>query len=302
MLKHVISASDFDPDTLIRLLSFSQKFLDCRFVLPDPKILATLFFEPSTRTRLSFESAMLQIGGRCLGFSDDKTSSTSKGESLQDTIRTIEGYADIIVMRHPLDGAARLATAAVKSSIPIINGGDGSNSHVTQALTDLFTIRTEIGRLNKLKIGYMGDLKYGRTVHSLVHTMSMFENNVHYFIPPDSSLDIEEDHIPANIRFMRVNNLQDIIEELDVLYVTRLQKERFPDPLEFDRIIRNYKITPESLRRAKNTLIVLHPLPRNQELSVEVDDLPYAKYFKQAHNGVVVRKAILWKLLTEGSL
>lgn len=309
MLQHIISAKDFDAPILLKFISECERFESQNhpfFLWTKPKILATLFFEPSTRTRLSFESAMIKIGGRCLGFADDKSTSTQKGESVYDTIRTTEGFADVILIRHPIDGTARLAAEATKLSTPIINGGDGSNAHPTQMLTDIYTIYKKLGRLDNIKIGYMGDLKYGRTVHSLVQALSHFDNVEHHFIPPDEELQIEPDHIEClkdqNVNFVKNSSVEAAIESLDVLYVTRLQKERFPDPMEYNRIMKNYQITPKTLSKTKPEFIVMHPLPRNEEIRRDVDDLPCSHYFQQAHNGVFARKALLYKLLAYGCL
>lgn len=298
MLKHIISIKDFDNNLLTKFLSDCQHFEEVNHVqFKSPKILATLFFEASTRTRLSFESAMLRLGGQCLGFSDGSNSSIQKGETIWDTIRTIEAYADCIVVRHNIEGTAKLASMATKMGVPIINAGDGSNSHITQHLVDLYSIYRKFGRLNNLKIAYTGDLKYGRTVKGLAQALSMFPFNSHYFLPADPGLQIDwigDLNAPPK--------LEEIIEDIDILYVTRLQKERFPDPQEFNRIIREYRITCETLKRAKKELIVLHPLPRNSEIAKEVDDTPHAYYFEQAHHGVTVRKCLLYSLIHLGGI
>lgn len=304
-MKHVISSRDFDIETLNRFLKTTKEFErnDGPFFLK-PKILATLFFEPSTRTRLSFESAMIRLGGHCIGVADGQSSSTQKGESIYDTIRTVEGYADIIVIRHPIDGTARLASEAIKLNTPIINAGDGSNQHITQTLTDLYSIHKHFGKIDGIKIGYIGDLKYGRTVHSLIHALSMFDDVEHFFMPADSTLDIEEDHI-RSIRHQKshsIKTLEEMMEKLDVLYVTRLQKERYPDPMEFNRVAAKYRITPQSIEKRKEKMIILHPLPRNDEIDKTVDDMSCAKYFDQAHNGVIVRKTLLYHLIEIGEI
>lgn len=304
MLRHIISVGEFNRDLL---LSFIQ---ECAIfegrdhpLLPDRKILATLFFEPSTRTRLSFESAMARLNGSCIGFADDKSTSVKKGETVYDSIRTIEKYADAIVIRHPLEGVARLAAEAVEDRIPVINGGSGAGEHPTQAMTDLYTIYKNFGRLTNLNIGYMGDLKYSRTVHSLIHALSFLENITHYFIPPDATLELDEDYLcPLKKNYSYVKRLSDVVDRLDVLYVTRLQVERFQDPLEYNRIMRSYQITPELLQNRKQKMIVMHPLPRNDEIHKSVDELNCSHYFQQAHNGVPVRMNLLYKLIEEGGL
>ena len=303
MLRHVLSIKDFNHETLTRFLSTCSAFAGRDSLkFSQKKILATLFFEPSTRTRLSFESAMLQLDGAVISCADDKSSSVQKGETIYDTIKTVSGYCDAIVIRHPIEGSARLAAEA--SDIPIINAGDGSISHPSQSLVDAFSIKNNLAKLDGLNIGYMGDLKYGRTIHSLVETMAMFHRNKHYFIAADPSLQIEKDN--SNIvqpnRIFYPDSLNEVIKELDVLYVTRLQKERFHDQMEFNRIIKKYRITPESLAGAKKQLMVMHPLPRNDEISREVDSTSHAYYFKQAHNGIIVRKALLYQLIQIGGI
>lgn len=300
MLNHIISAKDFDKDTLLSFLRKVEKFA-CTTDLLHGKILATLFFEPSTRTRLSFESAMIRLGGQCISVADSNSCSTQKGETIYDTIRTVEGYADAIVIRHPLEGTARLATCASKLNIPIINGGDGSHEHPTQSLIDTYTIYKKFNRLDNLKIGYMGDLKYGRTVHSLTRILDLFDNNHHFFISPDDSLQIDHHHQPQKNTHTNIT-LENIIDQLDILYVTRLQKERFPDPMDYHRIIKNYQINPAALSHAKSNLIIMHPLPRNDEIHRSVDDLPQAHYFEQAHNGIPVRQTLLFYLLQRGGI
>lgn len=256
------------------------------------KILATLFFEPSTRTRLSFEAAMLKLGGSTIGFADADITSVKKGENLSDTIRTIENYADIIALRHPLEGSAKLA--AEFSRVPILNAGSGAEEHPTQALMDLYTIQKEKGRIDSLKIALVGDLRYGRTVHSLAYALSLFDIEL-YLISPESLRMRKEvvDSIKNQISIIEDINLDKIMPQIDVLYITRIQKERFPDLAEYSKVKGVYKIDLKTISSGKNDLIVLHPLPRIDEIASEVDNTPQAKYFQQVWNGIVVRMALL---------
>ena len=262
------------------------------------KQLATLFFEPSTRTRLSFESAMLSLGGSVLGFSSASSSSTSKGETVADTIKTVGSYVDIIAMRHPQEGAATIAKKA--SKVPVINAGDGSNRHPTQTLTDLMTIKSEKGRLSNFCIGMCGDLKYGRTVHSLVAALSRYENIQYVFISP-KELRMPEEVLnilkEKNIAYKEVESLEENIEGLDILYMTRVQQERFADKQEYERLKDVYILNKEKLKNAKQDLSILHPLPRVNEISEDIDDDSRACYFKQVENGKYVRMALILKLL-----
>jgi aspartate carbamoyltransferase catalytic subunit len=256
------------------------------------KILATLFFEPSTRTRLSFESAMLKLGGSIIGFGDAETSSVKKGENLADTVRTVENYADVIALRHPLEGAARLAAEFAK--IPIINAGSGAEEHPTQALVDLYTIQKEKGNIDGLKIALVGDLRYGRTVHSLAYALSLY--NIELYLVSPENLRMRREvlrTIQNKIPVSESQNLEKIIPQVDVLYVTRIQKERFPDQAEYAKVKGIYRVDPKSLANAKTNMIILHPLPRVDEIVPEVDSMPQARYFQQARNGVVVRMALL---------
>lgn len=265
------------------------------------KKLATLFYEPSTRTRLSFESAMIELGGQVIGFSEASSSSAAKGESMADTAKIISCYADIMAIRHPKEGAPFVASQA--ASIPVINAGDGGHNHPTQTLADLLTISREMGRLNNLTIGLCGDLKYGRTVHSLVEAMSRYENIRFVFISP------KELKIPGFIRYnvleklhipyTEVSSLEDAIGDLDVLYMTRIQRERFDDPWEYERLKDSYILDTGKMKLAKEKMCVLHPLPRVNEISVRVDDDPRAAYFRQALNGKYMRMALILKLLEE---
>ncbi len=265
------------------------------------KKLATLFFEPSTRTRLSFEAAMLELGGTVLGFSEAGSSSAAKGESVADTAKTVTCYADIIAMRHPREGAPYVASRA--AGIPVINAGDGGHNHPTQTLADLLTISRELGRLDNLTIGLCGDLKYGRTVHSLIEAMSRYEGIRFVLISP------KELKIPGFVRYnvlekhgipyTEVASMEEAMPQLDVLYMTRIQRERFDDPGEYDRLKDSYVLTAEKMALAKEKMAVLHPLPRVNEISVKVDDDPRAAYFRQALNGKYMRMALILKLLEE---
>lgn len=299
--KHLIDIKDFSKKEIDDLIKVANDIIDKRDKYShkcDGKILATLFFESSTRTRLSFESAMLRLGGQVLGFSEASSSSTSKGESLGDTIRVVGGYADIIAMRHPKEGAP---TVAIKNSIvPIINAGDGGHNHPTQTLTDLLTISREKGRLDNLTIGLCGDLKFGRTVHSLITAMMRYENIKFILISP------KELRLPEymkeildnkNIEYVETNNIEEYMSELDVLYMTRVQKERFFNEEDYLRLKDYYILTKEKLKTAQKDLTILHPLPRVTEISKEVDNDKRAKYFEQAYNGVYIRMALILKLL-----
>ena len=267
------------------------------------KKLATLFYEASTRTRLSFEAAMLDLGGSVIGFSDAQSSSVSKGESVADTARTIECFADIAAMRHPKEGAPLVAQMHV--NIPIINAGDGGHNHPTQTLTDLFTIRREIGHLDNLVIGCCGDLKFGRTVHSLVTAMSRYPGVRFVFISPEE-LRIPE-HVRSevldanNIPYVETTSLDDVMGERDILYMTRVQRDRFFNEADYLRLRDSYILTPEKLKAAKEDMRVLHPLPRVNEISVAVDDDPRAAYFRQVKNGKFIRMALILKLLAENA-
>jgi len=263
------------------------------------KILATLFFEPSTRTRLSFESAMLSLGGNVIGFSDSQNSSASKGESVADTTKIVSGYADIIAMRHPKEGAPLVAS--LNTDIPVINAGDGGHNHPTQTLTDLLTINREKGGFDNLTIGLCGDLKFGRTVHSLISAMSRYKNVKFILISPDELKIpdyIKQTELEAkNLKYVETTSLDDVINELDILYMTRVQRERFFNEQDYIRLRDSYILTPKKLESAKDDLIVMHPLPRVNEISVAVDDDPRACYFKQARYGKFIRMALIMKLL-----
>ncbi len=265
------------------------------------KKLATLFFEPSTRTRLSFEAAMYELGGNVLGFSEASSSSAAKGESVADTAMMISCYADIVAMRHPLEGAPLVASK--KATIPVINAGDGGHAHPTQTLTDLLTISREKGRLNNMTVGFCGDLKYGRTVHSLIAALSRYDGIEVVLISPEE-LKIPE-YVKSDILdkegmpYTETSSLEDAMPKLDILYMTRIQRERFADPEQYERLKDSYILTPEKLTGAKSDLSILHPLPRVNEISVEVDSDPRACYFRQALNGKYIRMALILFLLSE---
>ncbi len=277
------------------IIANPEKYQDsCRY-----KKLATLFFEPSTRTRLSFEAAMLELGGTVLGFSEAGSSSAAKGESVADTAKTVSCYADIIAMRHPREGAPYVASRA--ATIPVINAGDGGHNHPTQTLADLLTIHRELGRLDNLTIGLCGDLKDGRTVHSLIEAMSRYTGIRFVLISPKElkipgfiRYNVLEKH---NMPYTEVTSLEEAMPKLDVLYMTRIQRERFDDPAEYDRLKDSYVLTAEKMALAKEKMAVLHPLPRVNEISVKVDDDPRAAYFRQALNGKYMRMALILKLL-----
>ncbi len=263
------------------------------------KKLASLFFEPSTRTRLSFEAAMYELGGNVLGFSEAQSSSASKGESISDTVKVVSYYADIIAMRHPKEGAPLVAT--FKSEIPVINAGDGGHNHPTQTLADLLTVKREKGRLGSLTVGLCGDLKFGRTVHSLIAAMSRYDNIKFVLISPDElclpEYVIEENSANPTVSFELTNDLEAVMPELDILYMTRVQRERFFNEADYIRLKDSYILTPEKLKNAKSDLCIMHPLPRVNEISVAIDSDPRACYFKEARNGKYMRMALILKLL-----
>jgi len=289
----VISIRDFTADEILTILDYAKKFEVIKKPILQGKILATLFYEPSTRTKLSFESAMMSLGGSVLGFAEAGISSAAKGESLYDTAKMIDGYADVLVIRHPLEGSARRAAEA--AAIPVINGGDGANQHPTQTFLDLYTIIKNKGTLDGLHIGFLGDLKYGRTVHSLSEALSHFNCRMYFVAPemlkmPDHLLTgLREKHI----QFEETDQLHDVSKFLDILYVTRIQRERFPDPLDYEKVKNVYILDEGILERAKPDLKVLHPLPRVNEIDPSLDKHPQAEYFQQSKNGVTVRRALL---------
>ena len=300
-MRHLMSPLDFSVEELDELFQLADDIQanPAKYAHAcEGKKLATCFYEPSTRTRLSFEAAMINLGGNVIGFSDANSSSAAKGESVSDTIRIISCYADICAMRHPKEGAPMVA--ASKSSIPVINAGDGGHQHPTQTLTDLLTIRSLKGRLNNFTIGLCGDLKFGRTVHSLINALVRYDNISFVFISPDE-LRIPEYIIEMlkekNIPYSEVTKLEDVLPDLDILYMTRVQKERFFNEEDYVRLKDFYILNKEKMELAKEDMIILHPLPRVNEISVEVDDDPRAVYFKQVKYGVYVRMALLLTLL-----
>lgn len=300
-MKHLIDPMDLSVEEIDEILNLAGKII----ASPEEyarkcagKKLATLFYEPSTRTRLSFEAAMLELGGSVLGFSSADASSAAKGESVADTVRTVSCYADIIAMRHPKEGAAKVAS--LFSKIPVINAGDGGHQHPTQTLTDLLTIRTLKGRLGNITLGLCGDLKFGRTVHSLIRALMRYENVIFYLVSP------QELKVPAYIReamerknivFHEVERLETVIDQLDILYMTRVQKERFFNEEDYVRLRDSYILDKEKMAQAKSDMIVMHPLPRVNEISVEVDQDPRAKYFEQVLYGKYVRMALMLTMM-----
>lgn len=297
--RDIISIRDFSREEIDYILKTAQAMEPLARKGSDMlkgKILATLFFEPSTRTRLSFEAAMHKLGGSTIGFAEAEIASVRKGENLADTVRTVENYADVIAIRHPLEGAARLAAEFAK--VPIINGGSGAEEHPTQALLDLYTILKEKDTIDGLKIALVGDLRYGRTVHSLAYALSNY--NVELYLVSPESLKMRREvleEIRGKISVTEETDIAKVIPNLDVLYVTRIQKERFPDPAEYMKVKGSYKIDLELLKRAKKDMIILHPLPRVDEIASEVDGTPHARYFQQVWNGIVMRMALLALIL-----
>jgi aspartate carbamoyltransferase catalytic subunit len=295
--RHIISIADFSRDEILHILNTARSLEERpRPDLLAGRLMATLFFEPSTRTRLSFEAAMHKLGGKVIGFSEPGSTSAKKGESLADTIRMVEQYADLIVMRHPRDGAARLASQV--SRVPVLNGGDGGNQHPSQTFLDLYTIAKLFPALldgsRELTVCFAGDLRYGRTVHSLLHALFHFRCRLLLVAPQGLELPSHYIHEAkaAGLPIETVATLQDGIARSDVLYMTRLQEERFPDPLEFDHVKATYRITASMLTQAKPELRILHPLPRVNEIATDVDATPHACYFAQAGNGIPVRQAL----------
>ena len=301
-MRHLIDITDFTVEEIESILDLGDR------MIADPaayreslrgRILATLFFEPSTRTRLSFESAMLSLGGSVLGFSSADSSSTTKGESLMDTIRTVSCYADIIAMRHPKEGAP--FAAAQVAEVPIINAGDGGHNHPTQTLTDLLTIHREKGRLDNFTVGFCGDLKFGRTVHSLVNALSRYENIRFVLISPQElklPRYVKEEALKSKgIPYTQTTDLESVLPQLDILHMTRVQRERFFNEEEYLRLKDSYVLTPEKLEKAKPDLSILHPLPRVNEIDVAVDKDPRAAYWRQVKNGKMIRMALIMKLL-----
>ena len=301
-MKYLIDPMDLSVEEIDELIDIANDIIKDRTRYQDVcrhKILATLFFEPSTRTRLSFESAMLSLGGSVLGFSSASNTSASKGESVSDTISVVSSYCDIIAMRHPKEGAPLVATR--KSTVPLINAGDGGHNHPTQTLTDLLTIYREKGRLDNLTIGFCGDLKFGRTVHSLTKAMSRYKNIKFVFIaPPELKIPeyLKHDLLDAkNLDYKEAETIEEVIEDLDILYMTRVQKERFFNEQDYIRLKDTYILDLKKLEKSKSDLIVMHPLPRVNEIAIEVDDDQRAKYFDQVQNGRFMRMALILKML-----
>jgi aspartate carbamoyltransferase catalytic subunit len=297
--RDIISLKDFsrqEIDYVLEMAHLMEPIAQTGSDLLTNKILASLFFEASTRTRLSFESAMNRLGGSSIGFAEAEIASVRKGENLADTIRVVENYADVIVLRHPLEGAARLA--AEFANVPIINGGSGAEEHPTQALLDLYTIIKAKGNIDGLNIALVGDLRYGRTVHSLAYALSLYNANLS-FVSPDILRMRREvlDVIKEKIKVQERKNLKEVISDVDVLYVTRIQKERFPDAAEYAKVKGSYRVDLELLEKAKSDMIMLHPLPRIDEIAPEVDSTKHAKYFQQVWSGIVTRMALLALLL-----
>lgn len=297
--RDVVSIKDFTREEIDYILKISETIEPVARKgsnMLSKKMLATLFFEPSTRTRLSFEAAMQKLGGSTIGFAEPEIASVQKGENLADTVRVVQNYADVIALRHPLEGAARLA--AEFADVPIINAGSGAEEHPTQALLDLYTIVKEKKRLDGLKIALVGDLRYGRTVHSLAYALSLYDVNL-YLVSPEPLCMRREvlDTIGWKIKVFENAVLEETLPNVDVLYMTRIQKERFPDPAEYAKVKDSYKLDLNVLEGAKKDLIILHPLPRVGEIDSEVDNTSYAKYFHQVGNGIIVRMALLALIL-----
>lgn len=296
--RSLVSITDYTKEEYIRILDLAEEFekQPTQKILED-FVVATLFFEPSTRTRLSFESAASRLGAKVIGFSDASNSSVSKGESLKDTILTVSNYSDIIVMRHPREGSARFASEV--SGVPIINAGDGGNQHPTQCLLDLYSIRKTQGKLDGLNVAFVGDLKYGRTVHSNVMAMCNFDTTFHLVSPIELKLpSYVKMHIKnSNLQYHQYTELSEVMKVADIIYMTRIQKERFSDPIEYEKVKNAYILTANMLEGCKENMRVLHPLPRVNEITEDVDSTPQAYYFQQALNGVYVRQALLATIL-----
>lgn len=301
-MRHLIDPLDFTPEETNNILDFADRIVTNRSAyahIADGKKLATLFYEPSTRTRLSFESAMLSLGGQTLGFAGAEQSSATKGETVADTARVISCYADIIAMRHPKEGAP--LRASMYATVPVINAGDGGHNHPSQTLIDLLTIRQRKGRLDHLTVGFCGDLKFGRTVHSLVNSLVRYPGNQFYFISPEElrvpGYLIDDTLKPAQTPYHEVTSLEETLPKLDVLYMTRVQKERFFNEEDYIRLKGTYILTREKLQAAKPDMPVLHPLPRVDEITADVDNDSRAAYFQQVQNGVYIRMALIASLL-----
>jgi aspartate carbamoyltransferase catalytic subunit len=296
--KSLVSINDFTRAEHVRILELAGAFeKNPRQRILEDYVVATLFFEPSTRTRLSFESAATRLGAKVIGFTDSSSSSVQKGESLRDTILTVSNYCDIIVMRHPKEGSARFASEVAK--VPVINAGDGANQHPTQTLLDMYSIRKTQGSLDNLNIAFVGDLKYGRTVHSLVQALCNYNTTFHFISPQELKLPsaVKIDIKQRNLVYHQSTDLQEVIPKVDILYMTRIQKERFSDPLDYEKVKNTYVLHDNMLADARPNLKILHPLPRVNEITTDVDSNPMAYYFTQALNGVFVRQALLASIL-----
>ncbi|MFP4059282.1 MAG: aspartate carbamoyltransferase [Bacteroidales bacterium] len=296
--RSLVSITDYSKDEYLKLLDLAAEFENnpVQDILRG-FVISALFFEPSTRTRLSFESAINRLGGKVIGFSDSGSSSVTKGETLKDTIKIVSSYSDLIVMRHPLEGSAKYASEV--SSVPIINAGDGANQHPTQTLLDLYSIQKTQGTLDNLNVFMVGDLKYGRTVHSLLMAMSKFNTTFHFIAPDELKLPTEYKlHLNnVGLKFYEHKDFTDIIQEADIVYMTRVQKERFSDPIDYEKVKNVYILKNEMLTNTRPNLRILHPLPRVNEIDVDVDDNEKAYYFAQALNGVFIRQAIISSIL-----
>lgn len=294
----LVSITDYSKEDILHILDLAEQFeKNPNPHLLEGKLVATLFFEPSTRTRLSFETAVNRLGGRVIGFSDAATSSSSKGESLKDTIKMVSNYVDLIIMRHPVEGAARYASEV--AGVPVINAGDGANQHPTQTMLDLYSIKKTQGKLTDLTISMVGDLKYGRTVHSLLMAMRYFNPKYNFVSPPE--LRIPEQYrtfcLENGIEYREYTDLNAILKESDILYMTRVQQERFTDPVEYEKVRNTYALHNAMLEGTKDNLRILHPLPRLTEIAEDVDSNPKAYYFEQAKNGVYARQAVISSIL-----
>lgn len=294
----LVSITDYSKEDILRILDLAEQFeKNPNPRLLEGKLVATLFFEPSTRTRLSFETAVNRLGGRVIGFSDAATSSSSKGESLKDTIKMVSNYVDLIIMRHPVEGAARYASEV--AGVPVINAGDGANQHPTQTMLDLYSIKKTQGKLTDLTISMVGDLKYGRTVHSLLMAMRYFNPRYNFVSPPE--LRIPEQYRAFckenGIEYHEYEDMNRILNESDILYMTRVQQERFTDPVEYEKVRNTYSLHNAMLEGTKDNLRILHPLPRITEIAEDVDSNPKAYYFEQAKNGVYARQAVICSIL-----
>ena len=296
--RNLISITDFSKEEYIQILDIAEEFeKNPKQAILNDKVVATLFFEPSTSTRLSFESAANQLGARIIGFSDPGGTSVQKGESLHDTITMVSSYSDLIVMRNPREGSSRYASEV--SNVPVINAGDGANQHPTQCMLDLYSIRKTQGTLDNLNIALVGDLKYGRTVHSLTQAMCNFNTTFHFVSPDELKMpeSVKMSVRDAKLKYYEYSDINEIIPVADIIYMTRVQRERFPDLIEYERVKDSCILTASMLKGCKDNMRILHPLPRVNEITTDVDKTPYAYYFQQAQNGVYVRQALIAAIL-----